>query len=883
MSRSSLWKSWCVIALLHLSAATSAFAQCSGWTAGPFVDQIEGVNGAVRRAITWDPPGGVGPLLIIAGEFTTAGGVAVNRIAAWDGAAWHALGTGLDARADSLAVFNDQLIVGGMFNNAGGVAVNKIARWDGTSWSALGTGLTGGNGCAVLGIFNGELIAGGAFTAAGGVSALNIARWNGSNWNSLGPAGSGTNTAVLALQVFNSELAIGGSFTTAGGLTATRIARWNGGSWGTFGGGFPTGPVFSLAILNGELVAAGLFDTPGEHVARWNGSSWINMGGLNLQVNELIVYNGQLIAGGFFTSALGNGDYIAFWTGSNWQSLGGGTTNQLGPDAFTIYNGNLIVGGNISSAGGVLCGNICKWNGSAYSTLDSPTPQVFAFGTFFGQPILAGNFVQSTPSATQANNVASFNGSGLGAFGTGTNGAVRAVESFVYPGLFGDNELILGGEFTTAGGVGANRIARWQQDPIQAFPPPAWEAMGSGFSDTVFAIRRFNGTTYAAGAFTTAGGTLVNRIARWNETSDLWQTVTTGTNGTVRALRQTSPANPLNVEMIVAGEFTTAGGVAANRIARWVQSTVMFNEFWATMGSGFTDTVHAVERHNNQTYAGGAFLLSGGTSVLRIGRWTGSAWEQVGAGFNGTVLALKSSGGFLYAAGDFTMSGSTPVNRIARWDGTSWQPVDNGAASTVFALGSHNGEVLAGGIFPGVDNPQITSPAFARFLETGAPWISSTSSSSPNSCGGTMTLTVTPAAGYTGLSFAWQKDGAPMSNGITPYGTTISGATTATLTLSSINTHDQASYTCVVSNGCGSATSGAISPSVSGCPVCGDTNADGNVNVDDLLDVINGWGLCPAFPAPCPGDVAPPGGDGIVNVDDLLGVINTWAGTGGCQ
>lgn len=55
-----------------------------------------------------------------------------------------------------------------------------------------------------------------------------------------------------------------------------------------------------------------------------------------------------------------------------------------------------------------------------------------------------------------------------------------------------------------------------------------------------------------------------------------------------------------------------------------------------------------------------------------------------------------------------------------------------------------------------------------------------------------------------------------------------------------------------------------------------DVNCDGSVNVIDLLAVINGWGACPAPPAPCAADVAPNGGDGTVNVLDLLFVINNW-------
>jgi hypothetical protein len=57
----------------------------------------------------------------------------------------------------------------------------------------------------------------------------------------------------------------------------------------------------------------------------------------------------------------------------------------------------------------------------------------------------------------------------------------------------------------------------------------------------------------------------------------------------------------------------------------------------------------------------------------------------------------------------------------------------------------------------------------------------------------------------------------------------------------------------------------------------GDIDADGSVNVTDLLEVILHWGSCPAPPSGCPVDVAPaPFGDGQINVTDLLSIIGNW-------
>lgn len=60
-------------------------------------------------------------------------------------------------------------------------------------------------------------------------------------------------------------------------------------------------------------------------------------------------------------------------------------------------------------------------------------------------------------------------------------------------------------------------------------------------------------------------------------------------------------------------------------------------------------------------------------------------------------------------------------------------------------------------------------------------------------------------------------------------------------------------------------------------PSCsGDITGNGDVNVDDLFAVINGWGICPSQPSLCPADIVPAGGDGVVNIDDLFAVINAW-------
>ncbi|UCD76080.1 MAG: FG-GAP repeat protein, partial [Phycisphaerales bacterium] len=64
-----------------------------------------------------------------------------------------------------------------------------------------------------------------------------------------------------------------------------------------------------------------------------------------------------------------------------------------------------------------------------------------------------------------------------------------------------------------------------------------------------------------------------------------------------------------------------------------------------------------------------------------------------------------------------------------------------------------------------------------------------------------------------------------------------------------------------------------------GLPACpADLNGDGQVNIDDLFEVLGHWGVC-GDPNDCPWDLAGPNNgppDGKVNIDDLFAVLGAW-------
>ncbi len=207
---------------------------------------FRGTSPIINAMITFDD--GTGPALYVAGRFIGVGDSGARSIARWDGESWTSLGLGISGgEVFSLAVYDDgngpALYAGGDFTSAGGQPVNRLARWDGTDgWSPVeGGSVTGGllGVLAMVAVDEGSLagptgsslyIAGG-FSAVGGVEANSLARFDGQQWSSVGsglttgplPAGTSLTHADLG---DGPGLFIGGLFQNAGGLTAQNIAEY---------------------------------------------------------------------------------------------------------------------------------------------------------------------------------------------------------------------------------------------------------------------------------------------------------------------------------------------------------------------------------------------------------------------------------------------------------------------------------------------------------------------------------------------------------------------------------------------------------------------------------------------------------------------------------
>ncbi len=453
-----------------------------------------------------------------------------------------------------------------------------------------------------------------------------------------------------------------------------------------------------------------------------------------------------------------------------------------------------------------------QWTGGALAApgLNGPVHAIGGF-TLGASTLLYAGGAFSTAGGVSAANIARWNGTAWSALSTGTNGAVTA---FALHNDGSGNALYVVGAFTTAGGTPANGIARWNGT--------AWSAVGAGVSGGFFGtivndIAVFDDGTgpklFVGGNFTLAGGSPASFVARWN--GSVWSAVGGGITGdlvaSVKALAVHDDGT--GSKLYAGGRFSMAGVAAASNLARFNGTS------WSAVGTGANGAVLGLKSHADSTgnalYAGGGFSIVDGQAAVGVARWNGTAWSGLGSGLGGGIFApqAESFASFysadgtprLIVGGTFGLAGGVPVGGIAAWDGTSWSDLSFGVTGSVHALCVHNDlSGVGAALYAGGEFSSSGTVALGnvgRYIQPG-PVILAQPLPVSICQNGSVALSVT-VAGATPLTFQWRKAGVP-----------VSGATASTLSFPGATPAINGVYDCVVTNGCGSVTTTAVPVSV---------------------------------------------------------------------
>ncbi|MFK7759705.1 MAG: GC-type dockerin domain-anchored protein [Phycisphaerales bacterium] len=339
-----------------------------------------------------------------------------------------------------------------------------------------------------------------------------------------------------------SLFAVGSNNISGVGTDGARIARWDGTMWQPVGGGLQGGYTNAIKSFQGDLIAAGYFDTAAgvagsAKLARWDGSAWNSMDAqseifLNsfwdLEVYDDGITGEQLYIAGNYGDLNGQAplDHIAKWDGATYTEVGGTIGGAVPLIVLDLHqadlgSGNhLYAGGRFLTIGGNAALNVAVWDGATWAAMDQGLSRTSGFAQVLH----------------------------MTAWDDGTGPA-----------------LYVGGRFNLAGGATVStNVAKWDGS--------AWSSMGDGLDGDVHELVAFDDGSgealYALGNFNNSGATVIDGVAKWNGSA--WEAITTSVDGSIFGgiVYDTGEGNSL----IIGGGFSTVDGVSANRVVALVEA-----------------------------------------------------------------------------------------------------------------------------------------------------------------------------------------------------------------------------------------------------------------------------------------------------------------------
>ncbi|QKK06753.1 MAG: hypothetical protein HND58_00315 [Planctomycetota bacterium] len=301
-----------------------------------------------------------------------------------------------------------------------------------------------------------------------------------------------------------------------------------------------------------------------------------------------------------------------------------------------------------------------------------------------------------------------------------TNGFMTSIMPFEADG---ENLLVVGGFFSSAGGVeDTQSLAAWDGEQ--------WRSLGAGFvpPQAVWGMTIGNigdgEKLFFGGGFTEIAGGPASGVASWDGLSLEVVGEGVGMTGFSPFVNELVTWDDGGGEsLFVVGRFDTIDGVNGTKLGAVYRP----NSGWEPIGSGLvaqssTTTLDAAivydDGNGEALYvAGSPFRPASGGGFNSVFKWDGTDWTPVGQNVGGRVTALiewdDGSGPALYMSGTATPD----INYFARLEGGQWVPYLGGVLGpsisgswpSVFGMGTFRGDLVVCGNFTRTGDEQASS------------------------------------------------------------------------------------------------------------------------------------------------------------------------------
>ncbi len=265
-------------------------------------------------------------------------------------------------------------------------------------------------------------------------------------------------------------------------------------------------------------------------------------------------------------------------------------------------------------------------------------------------------------------------------------------------GISYNGKFLVGGYFTSIGGINTTGLALWDGAKWDSLPKRAFRF---GQQVVIHGFLKKGSLLYIIGMFDTIAGQPTNGIATWDGTN--FNPILLPIDPSFQSV--TSIAEYQNEVYITGGAFVgDKVDVLKYNGTSWVSTT----------GGGFTGPFAGAKNlvvYNNELYAAGYFEMVNGNSGNNVIKWDGSQWHDVGFGTIGSYIEINKMLVYhnkLWLFGYIPKVAGSFAGNVAVYDGTSWCGLKDTLDNTINAATVYNDTIYIGGAFWKANSDSIT-------------------------------------------------------------------------------------------------------------------------------------------------------------------------------
>lgn len=645
----------------HLASFNATTAAPTTWNPNPDAEVL---------AVGYD-----GSFLYAGGSFTQFGGVARSYLAritlasnsanSWNPAP--------DGAVTALNVAGTAVYVAGYFNNIASGSSTILAAVQKSSATLLSgfTAPTLNNWVNAITLDGTTLHLGGDFSLVNGISQQFYVGINATTGNQLTTNEFGTDGGILSLLKDGTKMVAVGAFSHAGYQRTGAVALDVNGTYPAQVSAFRAPvdlPIFAAAANGNNLYLGGQFTTPAANLYRadtatGNLVSW-GLSGLDSYVTDLVSTGSNLIAIGPFSLVNGstptdNAISINATTGAITNlGLTGATLNH----AF-VMGDTLWVAGSFTSLSSINASNLFAVKISTQALLGdlgARTPGlVYGLTKFAGRLAMSGDFARL--GGDVRSNLAAFNTTtnSLTGWSADINGSVNAL-------LYHNKRLYVGGTFNTINGNVQYGLARFNN--LTSVQDVGFASFNGGdFISGVYALAAKGNRLVVGGQFTTIGGLSSSNLAIVDTVTGGPQAFSANPDQPVYALKTEGS------EVVVGGQFSQIFGTARAGAALITAANTLSTTWVPEFGSAGAYTYHIGSTPTAGTVIlGGNFGAAGGLNRPYLAYFgTTPALAGFAPRPDGVVNALATNGSILFAGGSFEHIGTNISPRLAGFNAST--------------------------------------------------------------------------------------------------------------------------------------------------------------------------------------------------------------------